>query len=240
MDNLCETRIRLPHSRRPLTTRLSKERRPLKSTGDHAVPTPPPARTPRWNGACWRTNAFSTRRSSVLQEDADILVQLKASFGRGHDLGEYEQDYVSTDHYGDYFIRSVERAIATRDRQADDEFPNGAVAMSLTAAELLAQNRADATTEGRLVLALESIADQLKEVVSLLSVPAREQTSPACQMPQSTDRWENEGGSLKALSSIPPGVVRHTEETFTVGSYRYSNLADAVAEVERSGKRGQS
>ena len=112
--------------------------------------------------------------------------------------------------------------------------------MSLTAAELLAQNRADATTEGRLVLALELIADQLKEVVSLLSVPARAQASPACQTPQSTDRWENEGGSLKALSNFPSGVVRHTEETFTVGSYRYTNLADAVAEIERSGEQGQS
>lgn len=112
--------------------------------------------------------------------------------------------------------------------------------MSLTAAELLAQNRADATTEGRLVLALEAIADQVKEVVSLLSVPAREQASTGCQTPQSTDRWENEGGSLEALSSIPPGVVRHTEETFTVGSYRYTSLADAVAEVERLGRRGHS
>ena len=111
--------------------------------------------------------------------------------------------------------------------------------MPLTAAELLAQNRADATTEGRVVLALELIADHLKQLVSLLSVSAREQASPACQMPQSTDRWENEGGSLEALASIPPGVVRHTEETFTVGSYRYTNLADAVAEVERSGKRVQ-
>ena len=140
----------------------------------------------------------------------------------------------------DRSLRRLLHPLGRASNRSDDEFPNGAVAMSLTAAELLAQNRADATTEGRLVLALESIADQLKEVVSLLAVPAREQTSPACQMPQSTDRWENEGGSLEALSSIPPGVVRHTEETFTVGSHRYTNLADADAEVARSGKRGQS
>ena len=56
----------------------------------------------------------------LAEDDSDILVQLKATFGSGHDLGEYEQDYVSTDHYGDHFIRSVERAIATLDRQADD------------------------------------------------------------------------------------------------------------------------
>jgi hypothetical protein len=56
----------------------------------------------------------------LAEDDSDILVQLKATFGSGHDLGEYEQDYVSTDHYGDHFICSVERAIATLDRQADD------------------------------------------------------------------------------------------------------------------------
>jgi len=56
----------------------------------------------------------------LAEDDSDILVQLKANFGSGHDLGEYEQDYVSTDHYGDYFIRSVERAIAIRNRQVDD------------------------------------------------------------------------------------------------------------------------
>lgn len=59
-------------------------------------------------------------------------------------------------------------------------------------------------------------------------------------MPKSTDKWENEGGSLEAPSSIPPGVVRHTEETFTVGSYRYTNLTAAVAEVKRSGRLHKS
>lgn len=112
--------------------------------------------------------------------------------------------------------------------------------MSRTAAGLLAQTRADATTEGRVVLALESIADQLKEVLSLLSVPERKQASPGYQIPQATDRWENEGGSLEARSRIPLGVVRHTEDTFTVGSYRYTNLADAIAEVERSGRLHKS
>ena len=56
----------------------------------------------------------------LAEDDPAILVQLKTSFESSHNLGEYEQDYVSTDHYGDHFIRSVERAIATRNRQADD------------------------------------------------------------------------------------------------------------------------
>jgi hypothetical protein len=50
--------------------------------------------------------------------------------------------------------------------------------MSLTVAELLAQDRAEATTEGRVMLALESIADQLKQVVSLLSDPGRQVSTP--------------------------------------------------------------
>ena len=47
-------------------------------------------------------------------DDPEILVQLKARFGNAHNLGEYEQDYVSTDHYGDHFIRSIEAEVAKR------------------------------------------------------------------------------------------------------------------------------
>jgi hypothetical protein len=111
--------------------------------------------------------------------------------------------------------------------------------MTVTATDLLAQSRADATTEERVVLALESIADQLKQVVSLLSDRGT-QVSTNSTTPQSREEWENEGGSLEVLSNIPQGVVRRSEETFTVGSYRYTNLADAIAEVERTGRRGQS
>jgi len=55
----------------------------------------------------------------LAEDDPAILVQLKTSFGGSHNLGEYEQDYVSTDHYGDHFIRSVERVIAIRNREVD-------------------------------------------------------------------------------------------------------------------------
>ena len=55
----------------------------------------------------------------LAEDTPDILVQLKTSFGSGHALGQYEQDYVSTDHYGDHFIRSVEHATAIRNRAAD-------------------------------------------------------------------------------------------------------------------------
>lgn len=53
-------------------------------------------------------------------DDPQIIEQLKARFGSGHDLGQYDQDFVSTDHYGDHFIRSIEVEIERRngDRSA--------------------------------------------------------------------------------------------------------------------------
>lgn len=50
----------------------------------------------------------------LADDDPEILVQLKARFGSGHNLGEYEQSYVSTDHYGDHFIRSIEGEVERR------------------------------------------------------------------------------------------------------------------------------
>lgn len=56
----------------------------------------------------------------LAEDDPDILAQLKMSFGSGHNLGQYEQDYVSTDHYGDHFIRSIERAMAIRNQDGNN------------------------------------------------------------------------------------------------------------------------
>jgi len=50
-------------------------------------------------------------------DDPEILRQLKLRFGSGHDLGQYEQNYVSTDDYGDHFIRSIEQEVARRKRR---------------------------------------------------------------------------------------------------------------------------
>jgi hypothetical protein len=52
----------------------------------------------------------------IAEEQPDILMRLKQTFGQGHVLGEYEQDYVTTQQYGDQFIRAIELAIV---RQAD-------------------------------------------------------------------------------------------------------------------------
>lgn len=55
----------------------------------------------------------------LAEDDPEILVQLKARFGKGHNMGEYEHDFVSTDHYGDHFIRSIEAEVAQRQRKYD-------------------------------------------------------------------------------------------------------------------------
>lgn len=52
----------------------------------------------------------------LADDDPEILVQLKARFGSGYDLGQHEQDYVSTDDYGEHFIRSIEREVDRRKR----------------------------------------------------------------------------------------------------------------------------
>ena len=41
----------------------------------------------------------------------EVLARLKATFGAGHTLGQYEQNHTTTDQYGDQFIRSVEAAV---------------------------------------------------------------------------------------------------------------------------------
>lgn len=50
----------------------------------------------------------------LAEDDSEILTQLKTRFGSGHDLGEYEQDFVSTDQYGEHFIRSIEAEVQRR------------------------------------------------------------------------------------------------------------------------------
>mgnify|MGYP000225718156 CR=1 FL=1 len=58
----------------------------------------------------------------LAEDDPNILFELKAHFGSGHDLGDYEQDFVSTGHYGEHFIRSVEREVTQRRDRSPSEY----------------------------------------------------------------------------------------------------------------------
>lgn len=51
------------------------------------------------------------------------------------------------------------------------------------------------------------------------------------------ESWENEGGSAAPLASAESlGIRRLVTETFSVGGYQYTNLADAVAQARRMTK----
>ena len=52
------------------------------------------------------------------------------------------------------------------------------------------------------------------------------------------ENWENEGGSLSPAGDAEAlGVTTHLTENYTVGGYRYTNLADAIAQGQRMQKQ---
>lgn len=53
----------------------------------------------------------------LAEDKPEILERLKLAFGVGHNLGEYEQDFSSTEQYGDIFVRAIEQEIARRHRR---------------------------------------------------------------------------------------------------------------------------
>lgn len=48
----------------------------------------------------------------LAEDQPEILKRLKSAFSSGHNIGEYEQDYSSTEQYGDVFIRMIEQEVA--------------------------------------------------------------------------------------------------------------------------------
>jgi hypothetical protein len=54
----------------------------------------------------------------------------------------------------------------------------------------------------------------------------------------SSENWENEGGSLPAADYAKAlGISRILTETYAVGGYSYTNLADAIAQARRMQKK---
>lgn len=47
----------------------------------------------------------------LAEDRPEILSRLSTAFGTGHNLGEFEQDFCSTDHFADRFIRAIETEI---------------------------------------------------------------------------------------------------------------------------------
>lgn len=53
------------------------------------------------------------------------------------------------------------------------------------------------------------------------------------------ENWENEGGSVSGPLDAPSlGITRFLTETYVVGGYTYTNLADAIAQGQRMHKQG--
>jgi hypothetical protein len=51
------------------------------------------------------------------------------------------------------------------------------------------------------------------------------------------ENWENEGGSLRAADLAESlGVATFLTEHYVVGGYKYTNLADAIAQGQRMQK----
>lgn len=48
----------------------------------------------------------------LADERPEILARLKSAFGSGHNIGEYEQNFSSTEQYGDMFIRAIEEQVS--------------------------------------------------------------------------------------------------------------------------------
>jgi len=106
---------------------------------------------------------------------------------------------------------------------------------------VLAEKRNLATSDERIVLALEMIADQLRLVAQSLTAPDRVAVGAASSSADTLDRdrragdrWENEGGHLHRDESEAPEIARTLVEHFAVGGYHYTNLQHAIAEAKRT------
>ncbi|MBV1692535.1 hypothetical protein KRR38_34115 [Novosphingobium sp. G106] len=111
--------------------------------------------------------------------------------------------------------------------------------MSDMAKNMLAQSRAYGTTEEREVLALESIADQLRLLVELGTRAANSEVSRGTEEVGRADvaderAWENEGGSLDKGLAASLDIKHSATAQFETGGYRYTKLADAIAQAKRA------
>jgi hypothetical protein len=111
-----------------------------------------------------------------------------------------------------------------------------------TTEELLAQHRAFGTTEERMVLALEMIADQVGSLIVLLAPPAisgEKRERAATRGPNDGDEsaWENGGDRFDRRAAASLGIKHSLRDQFDTGGYRYAKLADAIAEAKRARTR---
>jgi len=111
--------------------------------------------------------------------------------------------------------------------------------------DLLAQSRAYGTTDERVVLALEAIADQLRSLAALVTqVEVSRKGSDAATVagfvtPGEGAR-ENEGGSHDKGAGASFGIKHSVTDQFETSGYRYTKMADAIVEAKRARARSNS
>jgi hypothetical protein len=99
----------------------------------------------------------------------------------------------------------------------------------------VARSRARCTDEERLVLALETIADQMRLLVAVMKpIRVPEDTPTVDGRPDPSAAWENERGSLADQPAGSLGIKHTLIDQYEVGEYRYTKLDDAIAQAERS------
>jgi hypothetical protein len=100
--------------------------------------------------------------------------------------------------------------------------------------DLLVQERDAATSEGRQILALEMIADQLGLIARHLGAN-HAGAGPSVRDPSHLK--DQVIGPAKKGGHVPEGIERTWVETFAVGGYNYTNLELAIEEARRARKR---
>lgn len=107
----------------------------------------------------------------------------------------------------------------------------------------LAQERHRGTTDERMVLALEMIADRL-EKISRCFVPVDDggDATSAGTMATEGDSavaggWD---GEYEPESPEARAIKRTLVEHFSVGGYNYTNLEHAIAEAKRNRRNGET
>lgn len=117
---------------------------------------------------------------------------------------------------------------------------------SITGSDLLNQERRNRISDKRHVLALEMIADQLSLIHSDLALIGKyfngadpSHLASAKDVDRAAEDWENEGGHLRQADRRDgSGVTRSLVEIFSVGAYRYTDFAHAIAEAQRARRAG--
>jgi hypothetical protein len=121
---------------------------------------------------------------------------------------------------------------------------------SSTKAEASQPERTDVrrakTSEERIVLALEMIADQLALIHADLcandDLPRGGSgigTAPG-NGEAGRDRWNEDGGGFTEEPALDPDITRSTEQHYAVGGYPYTNLQHAIAQAKRARRATQS